>query len=57
MIWDMRERNVKEAAHVVRNAHAGDVNCIAFNPINEFVLATGSADKSVAIWDMRNLKS
>jgi histone-binding protein RBBP4 len=57
MIWDVREKNAKEAAHVVQNAHGGDVNCIAFNPINEFVLATGSADKTVAIWDMRNLKS
>mmetsp|Transcript_9583 Transcript_9583/g.13579 ORF Transcript_9583/g.13579 Transcript_9583/m.13579 type:complete len:531 (-) Transcript_9583:854-2446(-) len=57
MIWDSREKNAKKAVHCVTNAHEGDINCIAFNPVNEFVLATGSADKTVALWDMRNLKS
>mmetsp|Transcript_21307 Transcript_21307/g.29644 ORF Transcript_21307/g.29644 Transcript_21307/m.29644 type:complete len:503 (+) Transcript_21307:94-1602(+) len=57
MIWDVREKNAKKAVHSVTNAHEGDINCIAFNPANEFVLATGSADKTVALWDMRNLKS
>jgi WD40 repeat protein len=28
-------------------AHAAEVNCLGFNPFNEFVLATGSADKTV----------
>jgi histone-binding protein RBBP4 len=54
-LWDVREKN--KVVHVVRDAHEGDINCIAFNPINEFVLATGSADKSLALWDLRNLKS
>jgi histone-binding protein RBBP4 len=31
------------------------VNCLAFNPFNEYVLATGSADKTVAVFDSRNL--
>ena len=30
---------------------------MAFNPVNEYLLATGSADNTVAIWDMRNLKT
>ena len=29
-------------------AHAAEVNCLAFNPFNEYVLATGSADKTVS---------
>ena len=29
-------------------AHSAEVNCLAFNPFNEFILATGSADKSVS---------
>ena len=32
------------------------MNCLSFNPYSEFILATGSADKSVALWDLRNLK-
>ena len=32
------------------------VNCLSFNPYSEFILATGSADKTVALWDLRNLK-
>ena len=32
------------------------MNCLSFNPYSEFILATGSADKTVALWDLRNLK-
>ena len=31
-------------------AHTAEVNCLAFNPFNEYVLATGSADKTVRAW-------
>jgi len=57
MIWDVREKNPTKPVHAVPDAHDGDINCVSFNPINEFVIATGSADKTVAVWDMRNLKS
>ena len=36
-------------------AHQAEVNCLAFNPFNEYVLATGSADKTVALFDLRKL--
>lgn len=36
-------------------AHTAEINCIAFNPHNPHVLATGSADKTVALHDWRNL--
>ena len=26
---------------------------MSFNPYSEFILATGSADKTVALWDLR----
>lgn len=29
---------------------------MAFNPINEYVLATGSVDKTVVLHDIRNMK-
>lgn len=54
LIWDVRDRDRKRALHSV-DAHKGEVHCLAFNPYSEFVLATGSADRTVALWDMRNL--
>jgi len=36
-------------------AHKAEVNCLSFNPFTEYHLITGSADKSVALWDIRNL--
>ncbi|KAL3868838.1 hypothetical protein ACJMK2_041595 [Sinanodonta woodiana] len=38
------------------DAHAAEVNCLSFSPFSEFIQATGSTDKTVALWDMRNLK-
>ena len=40
----------------IENAHTADVNCLSFNPFNEYLLATGGSDKVVALWDLRNLK-
>lgn len=64
-LWDIRKPSTVAAGsstsgsltHTVDNAHEHDINCIAFNPEKEFLMATGSADKTVAIWDMRNLKT
>ena len=54
MIWDMRDSRSDKAKYVV-DAHNKEINCLAFNPHSEFILATGSADKTVRLWDMRNL--
>ena len=56
-LWDVRKSSTEAQVQIVSDAHDDDINCIAFNPVKEFLLATGSADKTVAIWDMRNLKS
>ena len=40
-LWDVRESS--KAVQNIANAHESDINCIAFNPVNEFVLATGCA--------------
>jgi len=37
-------------------AHDAEVNSISFNPFGEMVFITGSSDKTVAMWDLRNLK-
>eukprot|EP00118_Oscarella_pearsei_P025908 m.309017 g.309017 ORF g.309017 m.309017 type:complete len:425 (+) comp45284_c0_seq1:71-1345(+) len=55
MIWDIRSSNTSKATHSI-DAHTAEVNCLSFNPFSEYILATGSADKTVALWDLRNLK-
>jgi len=55
ILWDTRDP--ENPVHTVKDAHEGDINSIAFNPVNEYVFATGSTDKTIGIWDMRNLKS
>ena len=40
---------------VLPNLFHLQVNCLAFNPFNEWVLATGSADKTVALYDLRKI--
>jgi len=50
-----RCNNTSKPSHTV-DAHTAEVNCLSFNPYSEFILATSSADKTVALWDLRNLK-
>lgn len=56
LIWDTRRAGTDSPLHAVE-AHTAEVNCLAFNPHNEWVLATGSADKTVALHDIRNLST
>merc|ERR1712142_1310920 len=55
MIWDTRRGSNNKPSRTV-DAHTAEVNCLSFNPYSEFILATGSADKTVALWDLRNLR-
>ena len=52
MIWDLSQQNPVYNVE----AHVQEVNTIDFNPFNEYLLLTGSNDKSCALWDLRNLK-
>ena len=54
MIWDLRSDSPDPAAHT--EAHTAEVNCLQFNPFEEFLLATGSADRTVVLHDMRMLE-
>ncbi|CAG8470271.1 2848_t:CDS:2, partial [Paraglomus occultum] len=54
MIWDTRNDREKPAYNII--AHEKAVNALAFNPHNEHVVATGSVDMNVSLWDLRNLK-
>ncbi|KAL2040747.1 hypothetical protein N7G274_006726 [Stereocaulon virgatum] len=56
-ILDTRSASTTIAAAKADDGHEDAINALSFNPASEFVLATGSADKSIGIWDLRNLKS
>jgi histone-binding protein RBBP4 len=53
ILWDTRAKEKKITLRA--EAHKAEVNCLAFNPFNEFMLVTGSADKTAALWDLRNM--
>ncbi|KAI0987810.1 hypothetical protein GJ496_007914 [Pomphorhynchus laevis] len=55
LIWDTRNSNTAKPSHTV-DAHNAEVNCLSFNPYSEYILATGSADRTVGLWDLRNLR-
>ncbi|KAL0422319.1 UNVERIFIED_CONTAM: WD-40 repeat-containing protein MSI1 [Sesamum latifolium] len=55
-IWDLRTPSVSKPIQSVV-AHQSEVNCLAFNPFNEWVVATGSTDKTVKLFDMRKISS
>ena len=42
------------AALANKRAHSDAINCLAFHPQHEWMLATGSADRTIGLWDMRN---
>lgn len=52
--WDTRSTSSDKPVHNI-HAHAAEVNCVAFSPSSEFILATGSGDRTVALWDLRKL--
>ncbi|XP_031476697.1 histone-binding protein MSI1 homolog [Nymphaea colorata] len=54
LIWDWRACKPNQPQHAIQ-AHEAEVNCLAFNPFNESILATGAADKTVNLFDMRKL--
>lgn len=52
-VIDTRMATTKRALYR-KEAHADAVNCVAFHPEFEMTMATGSADKSIGLWDLRN---
>ena len=46
--WDTRKAESNTPIHNIE-AHQAEINCVAFNPKNEFLLATGSADKVIPV--------
>ena len=51
ILYDLRS----EKPSFVIEAHSQEVNSIDFNFFNKNLIITGSNDKTIALWDMRNL--
>lgn len=54
--WDMRCDPTQTATFSNKNGHEAGVCCIAPSPWEEFVLATGSYDEKVRLWDRRFMR-
>ncbi|KAI9787308.1 MAG: Histone acetyltransferase type B subunit 2 [Peltula sp. TS41687] len=54
-ILDLRQESNSTAA-VQTRGHEDAINALSFNPASEYILATGSADKTIGLWDLRNLQ-
>jgi len=55
VIWDTRQSSDRPANHVVCKEKK-EFNCLDFSPEDEHMLITGSADKTVVLWDTRKLQ-
>jgi len=56
-ILDTRSELTTTSVAQATDGHSDAINALSFNPASEYVLATGSADHSIGIWDLRNLKT
>ncbi|KAH8888888.1 WD40 repeat-like protein [Thozetella sp. PMI_491] len=45
-----------QAAVIARDGHTDAINALSWNPKEEVLVATASADKTIGIWDLRNMK-
>jgi histone-binding protein RBBP4 len=54
--WDTRSDSTVKPSHAVE-AHTAEVNAVAFSPASPNLLLTGSGDKTIGLWDLRNLSA
>ena len=40
----------------IEDAHSEEINSVDYSPFSEHICITGSADKTVAMWDLRKPK-
>ncbi|KAI2806654.1 hypothetical protein RDWZM_006454 [Blomia tropicalis] len=53
-LWDTRKQSNSESI-ISTVAHEDDINAISFNPFNPYLVLTASADRTIALWDVRNV--
>lgn len=54
-VWDLRDAS--RARHTNRKTHGAGVTCVSPSPRDENIIATGSYDDHVRLWDVRSLKN
>lgn len=52
-LMDMRAPSTNKPAILFKNAHQDAINTFAFHPTMDKLFATGSADKTIAVFDLR----
>ncbi|KAI0016209.1 WD40 repeat-like protein [Xylariomycetidae sp. FL0641] len=55
-ILDVRQPSNTQSSLIAKDGHSDAINALAFNPSTEVLVATASADKTIGIWDLRNVK-
>ncbi|PAL64710.1 hypothetical protein CEJ83_20825, partial [Acinetobacter baumannii] len=55
ILWDARVGT--SPVIKVEKAHDADLHCVDWNPLDDNLILTGSADNSVRMFDRRNLTS
>ncbi|CAN6906920.1 unnamed protein product [Brassica oleracea] len=56
ILWDART-GTSPVTKVVEKAHDADLHCVDWNPHDDNLILTGSADNTVRLYDRRNLTS
>lgn len=52
-LMDLRRSNNSQPAIIFKNAHQDAINTLAFHPTLDKLFATGSADKTIGVFDLR----
>jgi WD40 repeat protein len=55
-IWDIRDASLS-TPKLKATGHKDDVMSLSWNPFREFLLLSASVDKTVRLWDSRNLRT
>jgi histone-binding protein RBBP4 len=54
---DVRKPETDRAVKVAEGGHTDAINALAFHPEEEVLVFTASTDKTIGVWDLRNLKT
>lgn len=55
-IIDVRLPGTDKSSLTAKNGHTDAINSLGFSPTTEYLFATASGDKTIGIWDIRNVK-